>query len=574
MADMPAEMAETSPSGPVRPGATRSGGGRGLDVNFLVGFSNLPIVRQIALMIGLAASVALGFGVVLWSKDVDYRPLTGVVSARQANEVAEVLTGSGIPHRIDPASGLLLVPSDRIHEARMKMAGANIVDGTQRGFELFDEDQGFGVSQFMEVTRYRRSLEGELARTITSINAVQHARVHLAIPKQTAFLRDQRKPTASVTLALSPGATLNGDQVQAVMNLVAGAVPELSAEDVAVVDQRGKLLSREDEDPALERTERQLAYIQRLEDQMREKVANILNTVAGPDRFRAEVNADVDFTTVEQTEESYDPEARVLRSEQSLEESRIGAQTAGGVPGALTNQPPGPAMAPETAAAAAGEAAGGEGAPSRPEQTRVQATRNFEVDRTISHTRHQVGSISRLSVSVVVDEQRPGAAVATADGEAEDQPAPWTEAELSRIESLVKTAVGFDAARGDIVTVASSPFFVEQVELAEPAPFWMETWFLELSKQVLGAIIVLLIVVVLLRPMFRNLSKAGDTIKTQEALAATRAQAESNAALPGGGGRLPAPAGDDMKLESVRTMVKESPESVARVVKQWTLAHE
>ena len=553
MADMPAEVSANPP-------APRPAAGRGLDMSFLVGFGSLPIVRQIGLMIGLAASVALGVAVVLWSQDEEYRPLTGVVSARQTNEVAEVLSSSGIPHRLDPASGMLLVPAERIHEARMKMAGANVVDGSQMGFELLDQEQGFGVSQFMEVARYRRSLEGELARSIASLNSVHNARVHLAIPKRTAFVRDQRKATASVTLALAPGATLDGDQVQAVMNLVAGAVPELSPEDVAVVDQRGALLSRKDEDPALERTERQLAYIQRLEAKLQEKVANILTTVAGPDRFRAEVNADVDFTTVEETEESYDPEQSVLRSEQNLEESRTGGNLAAGIPGALANQPPGGGVAPETAE----QAVGAPGAAARPEQPRIQSTRNFEVDRTISHTRHQAGQVARLTVSVVLDDVRPGGAAADAEG---DQPA-WSDAELERVSALVKTAVGFREDRGDTVTVMSSPFVLGEVDPVEASPFWMEPWFLELMKQVLGAIIVLLIVIVLLRPLFRNLSDAGESIRNHKNMAL---QAQAAAA---GGGAVAGQLGSDRKLESVRTLVHEQPETVARVVKQWTLGNE
>jgi len=552
MADMPAEVGDTRSAGAPGPAAAP---GRGFDLSFLVGLGNLPVARQIALLIGLAASVALGFAVVLWSQDEDYRPLTGVVSARQTNEVAEVLSASGIPHRIDTASGLLLVPAGQIHAARMKMAGANIVDGSQMGFELLDEKQGFGVSQFMEVARYRRSLEGELARSIASINAVHQARVHLAIPKRTAFLRDQRKPTASVTLSLAPGASLDSDQVKAVMNLVAGAVPELSAESVAVIDQRGGLLSRDDNDPSLERTERQLAYIQRLEGNLQNKVASILQTVAGPERFRAEVNADVDFTTLEETAETYDPDQRTLRSEQSMEESRIGGDMAGGIPGALANQPPGPVTAPEVA----GEEAEVAEAPARPEQTRRQSTRNFEVDKTISHTRHQVGEISRLTVSVILDDVRPG----SGDGEAAQA---WSEAELERISSLVRTAVGFREERGDIVTVASSPFVAREVAAVEPMPFWMESWFLELCKQILGAVIVLLIVLVVLRPMFRNLSKAGDTIKTHTRVTQ---QAQSAGASP-----VPARPDNNRKLESVRSMVSDQPETVARVVKQWTLANE
>ncbi|MFW6094768.1 MAG: flagellar basal-body MS-ring/collar protein FliF, partial [Pseudomonadota bacterium] len=331
-------------------------------------------------------------------------------------------------------------------------------------------------------------------------------------------------------------------------------------EDVAVVDQEGDLLSSRDADPSLERSERQLAYVDRVESHLQDKVASLLTTVAGPDRFRAEVNATMDFTDSEQTRESYDPERRALRSEQSLEESRQLEKLMEGVPGALSNQPPAPAQAPETAEQEEETAAGA----GQPEQTRVRATRNFEVDRTISHTRHQVGRLERLAVSVVLDDARP------AEGE---DASGWTDEELAEISSLVQTAVGYRADRGDVVTVASSPFLVTEPEPVEPAPFWTETWFLELSKQVLGALIVLLIVVMLLRPLFKSVSKAGENLRTQQHLALASRQGQVSGSRTGDDA-LPAPADDGQKLEAVRGMVAEKPETVARVVRQWTLANE
>jgi len=565
MSDLPAESTATAalPEPPKPPPS--------LDNNFLAGFAGLPIVRQLGIMVGIAASVALGFALVLWSQDPDYRPLTDVVSPRQANAVVDALQASGIPHRLDAKTGMVLVPAERVHEARMKMAGAGIVDGSQMGVELLEQDQGFGVSQFAEVARHRRSLEGELARSIGTINAVSQARVHLAIPKQTAFLRDQRQPTASVTLQLLPGRQLDGDQVRAVMNLVAGAVPELSAENVAVVDHNGKLLSRQDADPGLEQTERQLEYIGRLESQLQDKVARILTSVVGRDRFQVQVNAAVDFTALEQTAESFDPEQRALRSEQSLQESRSGGELAGGIPGALSNQPPPPATVPETAEGAAAT----EAAASRSESNRVQATRNFEVDRTVSHTRHPVGRIERLSVSVVVDQQKPGG-TAEVDGEdGEAAPATWSEAELAEMSELVKTAVGFSTERGDQVTVVGSTFYVPQTELLEAAPFWTEPWFMEMVKLGLGALGVLLIMLMLLRPLFKTLSQAGESRREQEFKALQQQLMaaygpQQNAEQE----RISWMTDSHPKLGAVRTMAAESPETVARVVRQWTLANE
>ncbi len=565
MATIPAET--LNPQQPVEKLVTPAS--PSLDVDFLRGFGSLPIVRQVGLMIALAASVALGVAVVLWMQQDDFRTLTGIDSPAKANEVVAVLDASGIPSRIDPRSGMLLVPADRLHEARMKMAGAGIADGSQSGFELLDKDQGFGVSQFMETARYRRSLEGELSRSVASINAVHQARVHLALPKPSAFLRDQRRPTASVTLVLAPLASMDGNQIRAIMNLVAGAVPELTPDNVVVVDQHGKLLSSSDEDPALERTERQLQHIQRVERQLHDKLAAMLQTLLGPDRFRVAVTADVDFTAVEQTQEAFDPEPRALRSERRLEESRSGELMVGGVPGALSNQPPGPAVAPEE-----GEVAVGEQPPVVPTRSRTEATRNFEIDRSISHTRHHVGRLARLTVSVAVDGTPPAAPVAQANPEDAAAEAPeaadeaqWTEEELAQLSTLVRTAVGYDEVRGDIVTVVASPFVQTTPVTVAPAPFWAEPWFLEICKLGLGALIVLLLIFLLLRPMFRNLSDAGEQLKSHELLAVQAAQQPLE-------GTLMPPMQAGQQLEAVRGIVSQSPETVARVVSQWTNASE
>lgn len=416
MAELPIELDTPRESAPALPGA-----------NFLRAASGMPLVRQLTLLFAIAGSVALAIAAVLWMQAPDYRPLAGITTAYQANEVVQVLDASGIPYRLDDRTGMVLVPQDSLYEARMKLAGASGVDGRQLGYELLDQDQGFGISQFMEVARHRRSVEGELARSIATINAVESARVLLATPKSTAFLRDRRRPSASVTVRLVSGQSLRPAQVKGITNLVAGAVPELQAEDVAVVDQSGKLLSVQDEDAALEQSERQLAYIAKIESQLQDKINNILLPTLGPDRYSAEVSAEVDFTRTEEAEELYNPDLVALRSEQRMDEESVGEPQVGGVPGTLTNQPP--ETAPDAPDAAEGEVVN--------RRSRSETTRNFEVDRTVSYTQHTVGSLTRLTVSVVVDD----IGVADPDsGEITQQP--WPEEELERLATLVRNAVG------------------------------------------------------------------------------------------------------------------------------------
>jgi len=556
MADLPVEVdAGAGTEG------TRSGGG-----DFLRGYASLPIVRQLGLMLALAATVAVGVSVVLWMREPDYKPVTGITSPRQANAAAEALQAANIPYRLDDGSGTLMVPSEFLQQARMKIAGAGGLSGDQEGFELLDKDQGFGVSQFMETNMFRRSLEGELARSIMSINGVQHARVHLAIPKSTAFLRDQRAPTASVTVTLAPGQALSTGQVRAIMNLVAGAVSDLTADHVAVVDQNGQLLSGQDDNAEDGGTDRQLKFVQQVESKLREKVHNILLPTVGANRFTAEVAADVDFTWVEETEESFNPDQPALRSEQTMNEQRTGEGSDGGVPGSVSNEPPAVATAPQTAP---GAATGAAPAPQAPSRTRSQATRNFELDRTISHTRHQVGRVTRLTVSVLVDDlPAPGAEAGQVTY------VPWKEADLERLTALVKNSIGYNAARGDTVTVINSPFLEEHQEPVEPVPFWTQTWFVDIVKKVVGGLLVLALVLGLLRPLYRNLSKAGSSVASDAAMARLVAMRNPNDVRYYGemdGGQIGVIGGQahQSQLATVRGLVAENPARVAQVVKHW-----
>lgn len=537
----------------------------------MLGFNKLSIVRQIGLMVGLAASVAIGFAVVLWSQKPDQRVLFSNLNFSDANQIIEQLRLYNVPYKFDADGRAILVPDEYVHQARLKLASEGFTADKTVGFEILDREQSLGTSQFMETTKYRRGLEGELARTISSMTAVRNARVHLAIPKDTVFIRDTRKPTASVFLELFSGRQLERDQVASIANLVASSIPALNVKDVTVVDQRGRLLNMRDKDVNVVLAAKQLEYTRNLEETMLNRVNSILQPVVGMGRFRAEVSADVDFTAVEQTDELYNPDLPALRSEQTMDESRVGGAAPVGVPGALSNQPPGPSSVPEEAS--------GEGVLANngaPGSSRKQATRNFELDRTISYTKHQQGRVRRLTVAVVVDDL---SSVDPSTGDAKR--APWQQNELERLRILVQDAVGYSALRGDSVNVVNTPFVPEQPIVTEDIPLWEQEWIWDIVKQVMAAVFVLVLVFGILRPILKNLASAG----TAGNVAGLGAAGEVSAELEGLDGGdfssdsvtfgsddelLPTPNESfDYQLNAIRSMVAEDPARVAQAVKQW-----
>ncbi len=530
---------------------------------FIEGFEGLGILRQMGLMIGLAASVAMGFALVLWIQGEDYKPLYGSLENLDAPEVVRILESNTIPYKIDQNSGSLLVASDDIHSARLKLSEAGVQVGNGRGFELLDQEQPLGTSQFMEQTRFRRGLEGELSRTITSINSVRSARIHLAIPKSTVFIRDPRRPSASVFLELYAGRSMLPEQVMAIGNLVASSVPELELKDVTVVDQRGNLLSNFTRDSELDAANKQLDYQRKLEERLTRRIHGILEPMLGEGRFRAEVAADIDFTAVEQTQEMYNPEATVIRSEQISEERNLNGLEIGGVPGALANQPS-PDGNPATATGSNGAG-----------EKSMQATRNYEVDRTIAHTRHQVGKITRLTVAVAVDDHR----AAGVDGVPGEVTA-WTEDDLERIRTLVSNAVGSDQGRGDVVNVINKRFIEPETYVAEDIPFYEQDWFNKYAK--LGASVLVMIVLVLgvLRPMFTGITAAGTKNKESETVSefggldmygSSPNYGDTKVSLSGGDSVM-LPSGNEgyeQQLLAIRGLVAEDSGRVAQVIKQW-----
>ncbi len=534
----------------------------------LQGMLALPVVKQVGLMLGLAASVALGIAVVLWSQTPDYRLLYAGVDGRDAQRMIEVLDASGIPYRLDADSGALMVAANRINDARLKLAGENLAPTQGQGFEILDKDNGFGSSTFMQSVRYRRAQEGELARTIMSITAVQSARVHLAIPKDSAFVRNRRKPSASVMVKLAPGRRLTPEQITSIVNLVAASVPNLTAEEVTLVDDKGRLLSSGDRDRDLMLTASQFDYTRKVEQTYAERIENLLGPLVGLHAVRATVNADIDFTVTELTQERFNPDLPAMRSEQQFEESSSGGLIEGGIPGALSNTPPGPAAAPEQAVNA--EGANGENLkPEPPKRSVKRTTRNYELDKTISHTRRAPGTIRKLSVAVVLD------VPTTTDEEGNVIPKPYSPEELQRFTELVREAVGFNALRGDSVKVINAPFTpVEPPEVPEEA-IWEKPWFGAVVRQVLAALLVLVLLFGVLRPVMRSLARPPVRYVTETGEEIPEDQLslshDGKAAAEGEGsiGRLPKPSSYEDNLNMAKQLASQEPKRVAMVVKGW-----
>ena len=535
-----------------------------LYVELLTGFNKLTVIRQLALMVGLAASIAIGLAAILWTDGPEYKPVLSSITDYNADQIVEVLSINNIPFKLDENTGALLVESDYYHQARLKLAGSGIVNDTVVGMEIMDQEQGLGTSQFVEGTRYRRGLEGELSRTISSLQSIKAARVHLAIPKESVFVRDTRKPSASVFLEMYPGRRLDRSQVEAIVNLVSSSISQLNAKSVTVVDQRGTLLSEKETSSELSVAGKQFEYTRKVEDVLLSRVNNILEPVVGAERFKAEVSTDVDFTSVEQTDEQYNPDLLALRSEQTLNESRNGT-TNSGIPGSLTNQPPGAITAPEVANSA-GASTGSNG------ESRQETTRNFELDRSISYTRRQQGTIRRLSVAVVVDD------LVSIDPETSELVrTPWSDDELSRLTLLVRDAVGYNSGRGDSVSVINSPFAVpEPLPEPEEVPFYQQAWFISLIQPTLVGFFVLILLMVVVRPILKALGEQNKIAVAEDAEASIFADetdeisddqvslvSAEDIMVPG------SPEKIERQLNAIRGLIAEEPERVAQVVKQW-----
>lgn len=524
-------------------------------------------VRQLMFLFAVAASVAVGVYVVLWSQKPNYSLLYGSLSDQDASQVIESLQKANIDYHVDPNSGAVMVASAKVHEARMKLATEGLPRSANSGFSILNEEQKLGTSQFMEKARYQHALESELAMSIAKVSAVRAARVHLAMPKESVFLRNRKAASASVLLDLYPGHRLEPGQVAAIANLVAASVPSLELSNVSIIDQYGNLMSQNQSSADLALTASQFQYATQVENSYIERIENILTPILGPDGVKAQVTAEMDFTRTERTQESYNPDMPALRSEQVEEDHSSSNHIAGGVPGALSNQPALDGTAPEIA--------GGTGATNAKSKTgtgssQSRATRNYELDKTISHTRMAMGSLVQLSVAVVIDYKK----ILNEKGEVVR--VEHTPEELEQITNLVKEAIGFNLIRGDRVNVMNSQFSLpEAVEPLPELPIWQQAWVWDIAKQVLGGLFVLFLVFGVLKPSIKNMMNKEITTLHQTALAA-----------PVGGGTAqltndnPEGAVEEVKaieaapefdrsINNVKEMVQTDPKLAAQVVRNW-----
>lgn len=528
------------------------------------GFFELPLLKQLGLFIGFAASIALAIYIVMWSKTPDYIPLYGQLNSKDSGEIVEALQRQNIPFKLDDKTGLVLVDANKVHEARIRLAGEGIPSHSSTGFDsLLDKDSVFGTSQFIERARYVHALEGELEKTISSIEHIKSARVHLAVPKQTAFIKDKKEPSASIFVDIYGGYRLEPEQVSSITHLVASSIQGLSAESVTVIDQNGKLLSSAGNDE-LSIAGKQLDYAHKLERVYAKRIQDLLSPVLGYDRIKAEVTATMDFTALEETSENYDPNKVAIRSERISDVHKAGQETSGGgVPGTQSNQPTAPVSAAAAKAQPGQNLAPAPKKRDNPGIISLQETKNFEIDRQIKHQVNMPGKLVRLSVGVVVDDKT------IYDSSGVASKVPLKPEELQKIENLVKDAIGFESGRGDRVTVINSSFAQAEPIQELPKQTLMEKpWFWMAVKQSVAGVGILILIMVVLRPILRNLTSISDY---KQNLLKQMSSEGSGSMLDRRGRKL-----DEGEYQvRIKELINEDPKKAAQVIKQWVgIEHE
>ncbi|WP_118181931.1 flagellar basal-body MS-ring/collar protein FliF [Paraburkholderia phosphatilytica] len=574
----------SSPAGAAAPAAGGLAGGAELGGSFgprlsfpgsltqMRGNPRAPLIFAVAILIAVVA------GLVMWMHQPDYKVLYSNLSDRDGGAIITALQAQNIPYKFSDGGGAILVPADQVHETRLRLATQGLPKSGSVGFELMD-NQKFGISQFAEQINYQRALEGELEQTIESISSVKTARVHLAIPKPSVFVRDKEAPTASVLVDLNPGRMLDDGQVSAITHMVASAVPDLPVHNVTIVDQDGNLLTQATSGTGLDAS--QLKYVQQVELNTQQRIDAILAPIFGAGNAHSQVSADVDFSKSEQTAESYDPngnpQSAAIRSQQTSSAMEAATGGAQGVPGALSNSPPQPASAPVDAAS------GVPGASGQPISDRKDTTTNYELDRTVRHTQLGAGSVKRLSVAVVVNY------VPQADGKGHSTMQPVPQEQIAKVEQLVKDAMGYDAKRGDTVYVMNSAFQSNN-DVTPVVPWWRTPEMIAYAMQAaryLGIFVVaLFLYFAMVRPAMRRafpppveaapaLASASDEPMLLDGLPPTSSAERGGEALEDGSEDNPLLAFEsgrnkfERNLEFARTIARQDPKIVATVVKNW-----
>jgi flagellar M-ring protein FliF len=541
------------------------------------GLSQLTMARQVAIMLGLALSVAIGIAVVMWSQDANYARLYTELNDKDTAEILDSLNAQGVKYKIEEG-GAIMVLADKVNDTKLKLAAQGLPKSNSLGYELLDKEQSFGTSKTAELARHQRALEGEIARTVMSIQSVKTARVLLALPVQSVFVRERKKPSASVIVHLYQGRTLDKGQVEAIVHLVSSSVPQLDADHVTVVDYKGQMLNSR-ASAAENLTANQFEFKTNIEEHLMHRIENIMSPLVGAESMRVQISADVDFTETDKTQEMFNPDLPALRSEQTTDEQN--KENPQGVPGALSNQPTPAGQAIEVIPPAQPNSIAATDSKGYASKT---ATRNYELDKTITHTKLASGLLRRLSVAVVVDDRH----IPQADGASKSQP--YAQEDLNRFNDLVKQAVGFDSGRGDAVTVTNVSFRGADLDAPPELPLWKETWFIELVKQAAAVLAILFLIFGVLRPTVRALIAKDEDEK--RAIAEAEEQAR-NAALLAAGFILdedgtPLSLTDDdqhkiddllesmdmphayqSRLDYLKRLADEDPKVIAQVLKTW-----
>lgn len=562
--------------------APSAAGGEG----FTQRLAALPTPRKWLLGAGLAALLGIAVLLATAGRAADYKVLYANLSDKDGGAILAQLSQMNVPYKHADGGAAILVPAEQVHDVRLKLASAGLPKGSTAGFELMDNAK-FGQTQFQERLTFQRGLEGELTRSIGALAAVQSARVHLALPNQNGFFREQQKPSASVLLTLHAGRSLDRAQIAGIVHLVSSSVPEMNPKAVSVLDQSGALLSGPQEalGGSAGLDAQQLQYVQQIERSYAQRISDLLEPVVGRDNLRANVTAEVDFSETEATSEEFRPNqgASATPTVRSLQTSELGAGGAGGlptgVPGAASNQPPTPASAPINgpAQALAAATAGGSVGPGG----RRDSTVNFEVDRTVRVTRAASGGVRRINAAVVVNHR------STTDAKGKTSSSPLPEEELQKLEALVKESIGFNAERGDSVKIVNAPFRVTAPEPVPELPLWQQPEVQDLVRTLAlpAALTVLALIVVFgaIRPALQAARPAeraaGPRLDTVVDDLNVLPGAEGAApGLPGPGGvpalaagalpALEAPA-TDLRLDRARLLAKENPAAVATIMRQW-----
>ncbi|MCD1599765.1 MULTISPECIES: flagellar basal-body MS-ring/collar protein FliF [Rheinheimera] len=530
---------------------------------FVGSLGGMDLVRQITLIVALTICLAIAILIIMWARQPEMRPL-GTFPTEELIKTLDHLDAQKIDYTLE--GNVIYVAEDKFQSTKLSLSRAGLTQEPSSGTEFLLQDSGFGVSQRLEMERLKHSREQQLARTIEELQSVARARVLLAIPKENVFARVEKLPSATVLVTARGGTVIRDSEVDAIVDIVASAVQGLSPSRVTVTDQNGRLLNSGSQDASSARTRKEYELQRTREEEYRQKVDSILMPVLGYGNYTAQVDLHMDFTATEQTQKRFNPDLPAVRSEMTIEENSVGGLSAG-IPGALSNQPPLNSNIPE-------QATGANAKPVVPGRNHKEATRNYELDTTISHISQQSGVIRRLSVSVAIDY------VAGENGE----PQPRPQAELADIRRLLQGGIGFDAQRGDMIEVISVPFMKDEVVQPPTPAFYEEEWFLRVVRLAIGGLIIIVLILAIVRPMLKKLIYPEDTKEAYDDNALSSgldlgddtidmlsSSFDENAVgfAPDGTLMLPDLHGDDDLLRAVRALVANEPELSSLVVKNW-----